>query len=394
VKLHNSTCSALYFNKNIRNCNLFLCAFLLLLISKSDLLAAPEAKVTYHEVWHREPLVGIQFVSPEKGWLGVRGLNDSADKNKQPYLLTTDRGISFFHPVSSLSLPSNYFLDSFTFLNKDFGLVVSSEITGDLGNTRLFRTDDGGQTWRELAHNLPKGRNWKVQFNTPNLGWMLMGDLFRTEDGGVTWNKIAAPIEASKIYFISAAEGWLIGEGAIFHTDDSGQTWKQQYRTSQGMKPYLASICFIPPAEGWVAGDGKLLLHTVDGGNSWKQVNPSSHLMGPYDNFESVYFISSEIGVVSGRHYEGDLLSRKELKGLSPVSLDFDRPYLLVTFDGGRSWAYHKMSIPVGAWSQVGSILFGINTVNFNSKESGIEEVQLGQGSKFGARKKEQADID
>jgi hypothetical protein len=59
------------------------------------------------------------------------------------------------------------------------------------------------------------------------------------------------------------------------------------------------------------------------------------------------------------------------------VTFDFDRPYLLVTFDGGRSWSYHDVPIPVGQWSQVGSTLFGINTVDQRPARTGILEVRL-----------------
>lgn len=343
-------------------------------------LAARAVEIQYHkDVWPCDPKRGIQFVSPAEGWVGVEGITFARGKPIQPYLLVTARGPDDLHPVVSLQLPPGHGLLDFFFLDRQRGWVVTSKAEAGGGPPRLWRTEDGGKTWQELAHNLPPAGG-KVQFVTPTVGWLLGRELWRTEDGGTTWRHIplARPEDTSftNMAFLTPLEGWVTARGLIYHTADGGETWTLQYDISHTERPWPWTIQLLSPTEGWVAG-GKYLVHTRDGGQTWRRVEVRHPQMGLYDRFTAVHFLSPQVGVVAGQHNVRETAPKAVQRRASPIAFSYYRPYLLVTFDGGRSWAYHALPIPVGQWSQVGSTLFGINTVDSTPEATGIAEVRL-----------------
>jgi len=67
-------------------------------------------------------------------------------------------------------------------------------------------------------------------------------------------------------YFLSAQQGWAVGEGGtILHTIDGGKTWQPQ---QSGIIRDLQRIFFIDKNYGWITGQG-ILLRTEDGGETW-----------------------------------------------------------------------------------------------------------------------------
>lgn len=341
--------------------------------------AARSVEIQYHkDVWLGEAKEGIQFISPTEGWVGVSGYTGARGKPRQPYLLTTTSGPDGLHPVPCLQLPVNHRLTSFFFLDRQSGWVVAAEVKLGGGPTRLWRTTDGGRSWQELAHNLPP-EGGQLQFVTPTRGWLLGGGhLWRTEDGGSNWRRLPlADIGFSEVLFLASAEGVAVGRGTIYRTEDGGETWTRRYTTASATQTWMRSLQFPTPTEGWVIGDGTLLLREQDGGRTWRPIHPRHVRMGPYDAFTSVHFLTPDVGVVAGQHDERETVPNTTQKRFSPMSFDYYRPYLLVTFNGGQSWSYHDLPIPVSQWSRVGLTLFGINAVQAAEEEAGIVEVRL-----------------
>jgi photosystem II stability/assembly factor-like uncharacterized protein len=284
--------------------------------------------------------------------------------------------------VPGLQLPVKYSLDSFFFLDRQHGWVVASEMKARDASTRLWRTQDGGKSWEELAHNLPPGGAGQFQFVTPTLGWLRGGGgLWRTEDGGTMWQQVSKPTdEATRItgiLFLTPLEGWITGEGTLHQTTDGGQTWTLRYDLRQRGQPWLRRIQFPSPTEGWVRVDGMPLARTRDGGQTWQPVRVRHPRQGPLDEITSLHFLSPQVGVLTGQHHQSELLPKAKRERLSPVALGYWRPYILVTFDGGKSWSYHDLPIPVSQWSQAGpNLLYGINSVDATAA-NGIVEVRL-----------------
>ena len=64
-------------------------------------------------------------------------------------------------------------------------------------------------------------------------------------------------------YFLSAQEGWAIGDdGTILRTTDGGITWQPQ---QIGVTEELQRIVFIDKNHGWITGQG-VFLRTENGG--------------------------------------------------------------------------------------------------------------------------------
>jgi hypothetical protein len=120
------------------------------------------------------------------------------------------------------------------------------------------------------------------------------------------------------IQFVSAAQGWAVGQDAILATTDGGLRWTAQRTGPLG----LTSVDFISSQVGWAVGTDTLLA-TSDGGAHW------TALPEPCPPIRSVHFISPDAGfAVAGGRNLGDFgPAIPEIAGV-----------VLATGDGGRSW--------------------------------------------------------
>ena len=111
----------------------------------------------------------------------------------------------------------------------------------------LARTDDGGQTWRLTPLVLPdcEASEWFIEHYylyalDAQTAWLMLkqatgtnfsqGHLFKTEDGGQSWMQLAMPF-GEPVYFANSQLGWTAGgpTGAqLYRTFDGGVTWSQQ----------------------------------------------------------------------------------------------------------------------------------------------------------------------
>ncbi len=123
----------------------------------------------------------------------------------------------------------------------------------------VLRTTDGGRTWRErpLAVDLrgedPGGG---VLFSLDDRNaWLVIkavsgsahsrGVLYRTTDGGESWRRLEIPM-ADAIRFTTPQDGWMAGGpagGALFVTRDGGLTWQEQVVPGRHpVKPWRTTV--------------------------------------------------------------------------------------------------------------------------------------------------------
>jgi Photosynthesis system II assembly factor YCF48 len=137
-----------------------------------------------------------------------------------------------------------------------------------------------------------------------------------------------APGALPGLEFVSATQGWAVGQGKILATTDGGAHWTTQLSGNLN----LSSVDFISGHDGWAVGTATLLA-TTDGGAHW------TSLPEPCPVIDSVHFISPTTGfAVAGGRDSGAAIGPQP-PGQGGV--------VLTTSDGGRTW--HPLAAPASA---------------------------------------------
>jgi photosystem II stability/assembly factor-like uncharacterized protein len=107
--------------------------------------------------------------------------------------------------------------------------------------------------------------------------------LFRTDDGGQTWSQIAdqppfGRYRGTQITFVDEYYGWIDTPQAIYASTDGGYTWELFYGDPAG-QDWVGPLQFLTRQVGFLAVDGNYqdggkLLRTTDGGQTWEQIYP------------------------------------------------------------------------------------------------------------------------
>ncbi|MBZ2205781.1 WD40/YVTN/BNR-like repeat-containing protein [Massilia soli] len=181
--------------------------------------------------------------------------------------------------------------------------LVMSAGPGDA--SRILRTIDGGDSWREVALNRYKEGFWDSMAFWDASNGIVFGDpvdgkfqVYVTADGGATWRELkAAGLEAQPDEGAFAASGtaltvhgshdvWIATGGArtarVLRSSDRGMTWRAASLPIPAAAPGkgIFSVGFFNAQHGMaVGGDYKQPLlegingaRTSDGGASWQPV--------------------------------------------------------------------------------------------------------------------------
>ena len=111
-----------------------------------------------------------------------------------------------------------------------------------------------------------------IYFLSAQEGWAVGDDgtILRTTDGGITWQPQQSSVteELQRIVFIDKKHGWITGQGVFLRTENGGKTW---HVIREGLKNFhnIRAIHFINPKEGWIGVDKGQILRTNDGGITW-----------------------------------------------------------------------------------------------------------------------------
>jgi photosystem II stability/assembly factor-like uncharacterized protein len=164
----------------------------------------------------------------------------------------------------------------------------------------LYRTLDGGRSWRELpafAH-APGAGDWvyPVPPGYPNIRWILagptdpnllsvgveIGGLIRSEDGGQTWQDRTADMNRD-VHCITAhpaapAVLYTSTPAGPYRSDDGGRSWKHLWKDRS--PSYSAQIALHPAQPDAVLvgisrgfrGGAAALFRSTDRGETWTRV--------------------------------------------------------------------------------------------------------------------------
>jgi photosystem II stability/assembly factor-like uncharacterized protein len=166
--------------------------------------------------------------------------------------------------------------------------------TGTPSRATIFRSDDGGATWKALpveiaaecaAVGVPRVTDIAIDPGDPRNLWasIEVDGMRRSTDGGETWQRIDGGITNPDGHAASVTAGppksiFLTVNNEIFISTDDGQSWRAVGVKQQFPYTHIRDVVFdaIDPCTAWAAigdatpGTTGALMRTADAGQSWQ----------------------------------------------------------------------------------------------------------------------------
>lgn len=192
--------------------------------------------------------------------------------------------------------------------NPDVAWVAAlGHVFGPNAERGIFKTVDGGATWRKILYTDDKhgAADVDVYAKNPNVVFAGLwrferkpwthtsgdteGGLWRSVDGGQHWTHQTkglpkligrigvrvAPSDPKVVYVIAETN-----EGTLFRSDDGGDTFKmmsdKQDLLSRGL--YYTQVRVHPTDPNIVFAVGSTMWKSIDGGKEWKRVSTTTHI--------------------------------------------------------------------------------------------------------------------
>ncbi len=268
--------------------------------------------LTWTPVFERENTISIGDIAldpqnPDVIWLGAGESNmrnsvsfgDGVYKSTDGGKTWKNLGLGEIEHVSRIAINP---------LNTDMVYVGAlGHAFGPNDERGVFMTADGGKTWQKTlfvdsGHGIS---DLDIDPANPNILYAAMwrferkpwthtsgsenGGVFKSVDGGRTWKKLTnglpkllgrigvkvAPSNPQVVYIIAESR-----EGTLFRSDDRGETFRQvnKERNIVGRGFYYADMRVDPSDENRVyAVDGQLQV-SIDGGKTFRRISPRTHV--------------------------------------------------------------------------------------------------------------------
>lgn len=284
-----------------------------------------------------------------KGWLEFWFLKDNPDYGwvcgfDGMVIRTTDRGKTW----SGTIIPGADQLESITFVDTKVGYTSGTTVWG---YGAIYKSVDGGATWREVTDPRRRAILWGNHFLDADNGIVIGGgcgypqQFFRTRDGGRTWSLYETYPDVltsmSDVILYPDGQGYAVSSGLLWETANSGYNWRIIAQTGRNdwqedmhikgrtiLLPYsdgcdgnmldggvrvstnfglnwketqtgypMFGGWLMDDRQGWVCGHGSTLLYTPDAGDSWESRNCG---IDPREVLDDFWFIDDTTGFVCG----------------------------------------------------------------------------------------------
>lgn len=302
-----------------------------------------------------QPVVDVFFSDSSDGWIVV------SDPDRYHLLYTSDAGNTWSERTIPEGTSRTFFVDE----NTGWALVLQVR-SKDNASTYLFRTRDGGRTWKQ-TQKMPFARCdgekcalvSGMAFSDSFHGWLIgeesagVAGVWETSDGGKSIRQLketCIPDLPRGVYANNDGRVWIFGNYFILSSSDNGKTWKDQMKSSGLLtkRPVLileSGIGFENGA-GWAAGQNATgtILSTHDFGDHWKVALESEALT----TFMALSFSDREHGCAVGTSPllfctadGGQTWNQKDVlpKRLGTQSVFFDKVIIL---KNGRGWVLRR----------------------------------------------------
>ena len=217
-------------------------------------------------------------------------------------------------------------------------------------STTLYTTHDGGAHWSKLtpapfpqcADVFLDAQNANDVFATQVVTYgsgaagQFSNQLWRSQDGGVTWRKLSTPptgyafiadqvaVVGTRLLLTAAPSGMATPTDLLYSSDDGGATWHAlaQNLASARFRPALFSVMDTTIYIANTGDSSAIFQRSTDGGVTWSRVTFPASLP---------IFVASQNG---GGYYA---LS-EQLNPPSGASANFDTASFWWSADGGVTW--------------------------------------------------------
>ncbi len=146
---------------------------------------------------------------------------------------------------------------------------------------KIFKTADGGQTWRQVYECLPVGQVSAVAVSPRRPATVLAATtngVILSRDGGATWKNAVGPGSAASVAIAPTDPNiFYAGAGNVYKSTDGGETWNACGAGIDPKAPVVEvavspknaqTVCCIA-TQGWSGH----FYASADGGQTWKETN-------------------------------------------------------------------------------------------------------------------------
>ncbi len=261
----------------------------------------------------------VHFIDEKTGWV-AGGYNVPYLNHSRGIVLKTSDGGLTWRRIKSVFTPR---LKRIYFSDRSHGWAIGER--GNMLDSSIFYTTDGGETWTQGPLGPPQGETRSVSFRHGDMtarGFVaiceqgkLVGDTGVRERTGDPQRMTDAVLR--KIRMIDPQALWCVGdEGAVWRTQNAGASWQPlsddpASAIHQQFRQFDFQAIGVSPSKVWLAGSPGTVIFSVDRTSG----EILSHSTGTTTPINSLHFAD-------------------ELHGWCVGSFGT----ILVTRDGGQSW--------------------------------------------------------